>query len=157
LVVVEDPGVIQAGDKAPASETRIAADYPDLSVISSDPDPDPAMYQLSVANAVTSGSPAVIAFATPGFCVSATCGPLLDQVKALRESYPGVDFVHVEIYEDLKVTDQNELTTVPAVGEWGLPSEPWVFVVDGSGNVTAAFEGAALDDELRSAIDAVAG
>ena len=157
LVAVDDPGVVEAGDKAPASDTRVAADYPDLSVISSDPDPDPAMYQVSVADAVTSGVPAVIVFATPGFCVSATCGPLLDQVKALRASYPNVDFIHVEIYEDLKVTDQSQLTTVSAVNEWGLPSEPWVFVVDDSGIVTATFEGAALDTELRAAIAGVAG
>lgn len=156
LVAVDDPGVLQAGDPAPASETRVAADYPDLSVISSDPEPDPAMYQISVADAVTSGVPAVIVFATPGFCVSATCGPLLDQVKAIRATYPNVDFIHVEIYEDLKVTDQSQLTTVPAVTEWGLPSEPWVFVVDDSGTIAATFEGAALDSELRSAIDAIA-
>ncbi|HEY6629097.1 MAG TPA: hypothetical protein VI193_08970 [Acidimicrobiia bacterium] len=157
LVAVDAPGVIQAGDPAPASETRVAADFPDLSVISSDPEPDPALYQFSVADAVNSGVPTVIVFATPGFCVSATCGPLLDQVKGLRESYPNVDFIHVEIYEDLKVTDQSQLTTVPAVSEWGLPSEPWVFVVDDSGIVTASFEGAALDSELSSAIDGVAG
>jgi hypothetical protein len=157
LVAVDDPGVILAGEPAPASETRVAADNPDLSVISSDPDPDPAMYQMSVADAVTSGVPAVIVFATPGFCVSATCGPLLDQVKALRGSYPNVDFIHVEIYKDLTVTDQSQLETVPAVTEWGLPSEPWVFVVDDAGIVTASFEGAALDSELISAIDVVAG
>jgi hypothetical protein len=157
LVAVEDPSVIEAGDKAPASDTRVSADNPDLSVISSDPDPDPAMYEVSVAEAVTRGKAAVIAFATPGFCVSATCGPLLDQVKGLRDSYPGVDFIHVEIYDDLQVTDQSELTPVPAVAEWGLPSEPWVFVVDSTGTVTASFEGAASDEELNSAIAAVAG
>ena len=156
LVAVDDPSVIQAGDSAPLSETRVSADYPDLGLITSDPDPDPAMYQLSVAEAVTGGNPVVIVFATPGFCASATCGPLLDQVKSLRESYPGVDFIHVEIYEDLSVTDQSQLTPVAAVGEWGLPSEPWVFVVDRFGAVTAAFEGAARDEELSSAIEAVA-
>ena len=70
-------------------------------LISSDPHPDPAMYEVSVADAVTSGVPTVIAFATPGFCASATCGPLLDQVKALQSDYPEVEFIHVEIYEDL--------------------------------------------------------
>ncbi|MEX2251328.1 MAG: thioredoxin family protein [Acidimicrobiia bacterium] len=156
LVAVDDPGVIERGDTAPASETRISADYPDLAEISSDPDPDPAMYEVSVAQAVMSGDPVVIVFATPGFCASATCGPILDQVKNLRESYPGVAFIHVEIYEDLTVTDQSQLTAVPAVSEWGLPSEPWVFVVDSSGTVTASFEGAVRDEELSSAIDAVA-
>jgi len=156
LVAVDDPEVIVRGDPAPASETRVSADYPDLAVISSDPDPDPAMYELSIAEAVTGGEPAVIVFATPGFCVSATCGPLLDQVKALRADYPGVGFVHVEVYEDLQVTDQSQLTPVSAVTEWGLPSEPWVFVVDSSGTVTASFEGAARDEELNAAIADVA-
>jgi hypothetical protein len=53
------------------------------------------------------------------------------------------------------VDSPEELTVVPATGEWGLPSEPWVFVVDGSGIVSSAFEGAASNDELTTAIDAI--
>jgi hypothetical protein len=98
----------------------------------------------------------VIVFATPAFCTSNTCGPLLDQVKALRPQYPDVDFVHVEIYDDLQVESVDDLVTVPAVTEWGLPSEPWVFVVDDTGTVAGAFEGAASDEELKAAIDSVA-
>jgi hypothetical protein len=156
LVAVDDPNVVERGEQAPASETRVSADFPDLGLISSDHDPDPAMYEVSVADAVASGVPTVVVFATPGFCASATCGPLLDQVKALQGDYPEVEFIHVEIYEDLSVTDQEDLTPVAAVGEWGLPSEPWVFVVDGSGMVTASFEGAARDEELSAAIAAIA-
>jgi hypothetical protein len=153
----DDPPLIEAGEEAPASETRTSADFPDLSVITSDPEPDPAMYESSIGDAVTSGSASVIVFATPAFCASRACGPLLDQVKALRPQYQDVEFVHVEIYEDLQVESVEELTAVPATGEWGLPSEPWVFVVDSAGVVSAAFEGAASDEELTAAIDAVAG
>lgn len=156
LEVFEDPLVVQKGQPAPPSVTRTAAEYPDLSLISSDPDPDPAMYEISVDEAVTNGTPSVIVFATPAWCVSETCGPLLEQVKALRPEYEGVDFVHVEIYSDIQVDSFEELATVPAVEEWGLPSEPWVFVVDASGVVSASFEGVAGDDELAGAIDAVA-
>lgn len=156
FVAFEDSPLIEPGEKAPASETRTSADFPDLAIISSDPDPDPAMYEMTVAEAVSDGTPAVIVFATPGFCTSATCGPLLDQVKALRPRYEGIDFVHVEIYEDLQVESTEDLSTVAATTEWGLPSEPWVFVVDDSGAVTAAFEGAASDAELTAAIEAVA-
>lgn len=155
FVAFEDPPLIEPGEKAPASETRTSAEFPDLSVISSDPDPDPAMYESSVASAITSGGPSVIVFATPAFCASKTCGPLLDQVKTLRPVYPDIEFVHVEIYEDLQVSSPEELTVVPATSEWGLPSEPWAFVVDASGVVTASFEGAASDAELTAAIDAV--
>jgi hypothetical protein len=156
IVAFEDPPLIQPGESAPPSVTRTSADYPDLAIITSDPEPDPALYELSVSEAVTDGTPAVIVFATPAFCSSETCGPLLEQVKALRSEYQGIDFVHVEIYEDLQVEAIEDLTTVEATSEWGLPSEPWVFVVDESGSVAAAFEGAASDEELKAAIDAVA-
>jgi hypothetical protein len=82
---------------------------------------------------------------------------MLDQVKALQASYPDVEFIHVEVYDNLEETDFEELNTVPAVEAWGLPSEPWVFVVDGDGTVSAAFEGAVSDEELTTAIDAVTG
>jgi hypothetical protein len=156
FVAHDDLPLIEPGEQAPASETRTSADFPDLSVITSDPEPDPAMYETSIGDAVTSGSSSVIVFATPAFCASQACGPLLDQVKALRPDYDDVEFVHVEIYEDLQV-EVEDLTAVPAIAEWGLPSEPWVFVVDSAGVVSAAFEGAASDEELSAAIDAVVG
>jgi hypothetical protein len=42
----------------------------------------------------------------------------------------------------------------PAAGAayWNLPSEPWVFVIDETGTVTARFEGAVTGDELASAL-----
>jgi hypothetical protein len=156
LVAFADSPLVQPGEAAPRSETRTSDQFPDLSIITSDPEPDPALYEKSVAEVVADGGPSVIVFATPAFCTSQTCGPLLDQVKELRPSYPGVDFVHVEVYEDLQVQSFEDLTKVPAVDEWGLPSEPWLFVVDSSGLVSAAFEGAVSDAEFAAAIEAVA-
>ena len=37
---------------------------------------------------------------------------------------------------------------VDAVNEWGLPTEPYTFVVDGNGKVSAKFEGISAADEL---------
>ena len=156
LVTVEDPSVIQVGEAAPLSVTRTAAEYPDLSVISSDPEPDPEMYRLSVDEAVSNGTPSVVIFATPAWCLSQTCGPLLAQIKSLRADWNGVDFVHVEVFDDIQVATREDLATVPSVAEWGLPAEPWVFVIDSTGMVTGSFEGAASDTELRAALDAVA-
>jgi hypothetical protein len=157
FVASEDPVMVSIGEEAPPSETRTITDHPDLSVISSDPEPDPVLYGLSVDQAVTNGTPAVVVFATPAFCASQACGPMLDQVKAMRSSYPGVDFVHVEVYDDLQVTSTDDLQVVDAIVEWGLPSEPWIYVVDKAGTVSAVFEGAVGDAELGDAIAAVAG
>ncbi len=145
---VADPVIVTVGDKAPASETRTSADFPDLSVISSDPNPDPSFYDTSVATAVTSGSPSVIVFATPALCETAACGPMLDQAKEISADFPGVDFVHVEVFEDLQVQSRLDATPVDAVDEWRLPSEPWLYVVDGDGIVVAALDGAFNNSEL---------
>jgi len=155
LVSVADPVMVSPGDPAPRSETRTSAAHP-IDEITSDPDPDLRFYEMSVAEAVSSG-PTVIVFATPAWCSSQACGPLLDQVGELSADYPGLNFVHVEIYEDITVDSMEELEAVPAITEWGLPSEPWVFVTDATGTVTHAFEGAASDFELRGAFDEVSG
>jgi hypothetical protein len=115
------------------------------------------MYEVSADDAVTNGTPAVIVFATPAFCQTAVCGPMLDQVKELRSTSDGaLDWVHVEVYE-LEDVDPNDLTPVPAALEWGLPSEPWVFVVDADGVVTHRFEGVVSEGELTAAVAAVTG
>ena len=145
------PGV---GDPAPAVATRTLADH-SIEEISSDDDPDPAFYQQSLDTALSNGRPTVVVFATPAFCVSQTCGPMLDQVKAAAPSHPDANFLHVEIYENLDATSTDELIIDPAVLEWSLPSEPWVFVIDSAGIVSARFEGAMLAGELDAALEAV--
>jgi hypothetical protein len=154
LFALEDPVVVSVGDPAPRSETRTLSEY-DLSVISSDPDPEPAFYELSLAEAIGSG-PTVVVFASPAWCTSEACGPLLDRMKEVASRFPGISFVHVETFEDVSVQSPDALVPVPAVAEWGLPSEPWVFVIDAQGMVSAAFEGSASEGELMGAIAAVA-
>lgn len=157
FVTVDDPPMVGPGDRAPLSETRVGDDYEDLSLITTDPDPDPDLYSMTVAEAVSNGTPSVIVFATPAFCTTQSCGPMLSQVKDLKFDYPEIDFVHVEIYDDLQVETFEELVVVDSVLEWQLPSEPWVYIIDADGVVVAAFEGAVNDDELTSVLDRFAG
>ncbi len=151
FTVTDDAVVPVPGEPAPRSETATSPDAA-LSAISSDPEPDPSFYDLTVAEAVSNGTPAVIVFSTPAWCQTATCGPTLDIVKEIAAGRQDVDFVHVEVYENLDAERFEDLVTVPAVTEWGLPSEPWVFVVDATGVIEAAFEGAVEPAELEAAI-----
>lgn len=144
----------EVGQPAPRSETRTTPEW-DLPAITSDPDPRPSFYEMSVAEAVTDGTPALIAFASPAFCQTAVCGPTLDVVKQVADRLTGFDTVHVEVFENIDSAGAGELVEVPAIGEWGLPSEPWVFVVDSNGIVTARFEGAVSAEELIDALQAV--
>ena len=162
-VAAETP-TVRVGQKAPESDTPTAADFGgDLALLSTDEDPDPSFYDTSVADALTAKKPFVLAFATPKFCVSSTCGPALDRLKPFAKAYPTIDFINVEPYRLEPVDGQlqpvlgpnGELQPVPSVEEWGLLTEPMVFVVDAAGTVRAAFEGAFADDELRAALAAV--
>jgi len=157
------PGI---GDPAPASDTPTAATDAEVAAISTDDDPDADFYRLSIADALEADQPFVVVFATPAFCRTATCGPTLDVVKAVADFHKDrINFVHVEPYELEAVdgglqpvlSDQNLPISVPATNEWGLPTEPYVFVVDAAGNISAKFEGIAAADELEAALESVAG
>jgi hypothetical protein len=102
------------------------------------------------------GRPTVVLFATPAFCTSAACGPLLDQTKALASTHPDADFIHIEVYQGFNepgfAPDGDHL--VPAVVEFGLPSEPWIFVMDETGVVIARIEGVLAEGELDALLGA---
>ena len=131
-----------------------------MAELTTDPQPDPDLYRLSIAEAVASGKPLVVAFSTPAYCTTATCGPQLDVIKRLRDRHADrANFIHVEVYDNPHEIqgDLSNARIAPAVTEWGLPSEPWTFIVDADGLVSAKFEGFATRDELEESLLAVAG
>jgi hypothetical protein len=165
LDVKADASAVLVGEAAPAVKTPTLADVGgDIGRISSDTDPDPAFYEVSVDAALAAGEPFVLAFATPAFCTSRACGPMLETVKVVAADYPTTRVINVEPYE-LTVTD-GELTPVlqesgfpkivPAVDAYGILSEPWLFSVGADGLVTASYESIVAEEELRAAFEAIA-
>lgn len=154
---------IPLGGKAPATKTPTAATPADIARIATDPSPDPSFYTTSVDEALSKHEPFVLVFATPAFCTSRQCGPTLDGIKAVAKDEPGMTFINVEPYK-LQYADghlqpvpdaNNRLQPTDAAQAWGLLSEPWVFVVDGSGVVRGSFEAVVSAEELKAAIAAV--
>lgn len=141
------------GAPAPSVDTPTAADVADLAEISTDSNPDPRFYKLSISDALEAGEPAVIVFATPKFCTSQVCGPTLSIVKDIAKEFPEVNFIHVEPYDLNKVPEK--LEPVPAVTAFGLPSEPWVFVTDSKGRVAGKYEGSVAPSELAQLLDSL--
>lgn len=138
------------GERPPASDTPTLDDVGKLSSITTDHRPAPRFYRTSIAQALESSKPFVVVFATPKFCNSQFCGPTLDIVKSVAKRWPDVTFIHVEVYKNLD--EPSNLKPVEAVNEWRLPSEPWVFVVDGEGKVVAKYEGTLAAEELHAAL-----
>jgi hypothetical protein len=163
IAVAADRSAVAVGEPSPAPDTPTAADVGgDLSKLSTDADPLPAFYEKSVADARAAGEPFVLAFATPKFCTSAQCGPTLDRVKPFVDAYPSVTFINVEPYKLTLVEGQlqpdlasGQFQTVPAVDEFGIRSEPWIYVVDREGVVRGSYELIFGDEELRESLDQV--
>ena len=146
------------GAAAPPSVTKIVSDVANLEKLTSDLDPDPELYAMTIADALGTRKPFVVAFSTPAYCSTATCGPQLDVVKELKSEHGEVaGFIHVEIYDnpDEIQGDLSRARTAPAVSEWALPSEPWTFIVDAEGLIAYKFEGFATRDELEEALAVV--
>lgn len=98
--------------------------------------------------------PELVVFASLERCPSESCQPMIDQVKSVAAE-SGLDWRVVEVFLNPEVVDVQDLEFSPVVGEWGLPSQPWLYAIDGSGNVAALFEGAVSDRELVEAVDAI--
>jgi len=108
---------------------------------------------VRIGDAIAQGKPQLIVFATPQFCTSRMCGPVVDIVRGLLPSYGNrVVFTHQEIWQDFATKK-----LFPTVKEWRLSSELWIFVVDGKGIIRAKFEGLVTEDELKEALQQVLG
>ncbi len=151
------PGI---GRPAPLSKNKTARDVSDLEEITTALVPDPDLYRVTVLEAVSSGKPTVVTFATPAFCQTATCGPQLTVLSSLEEKHSGeANFIHIEVYDnpDEIEGDLSRGRLSPLLGEWGLRSEPFTFLLDGDGLVAAKFEGFVTEDELEAALAEVLG
>jgi hypothetical protein len=151
LDVRRKPRAPAVGERAIPSRTpTLASAHGDVASLTTADPPDTSLLRYSVADSVKTHSPFVLVFATPKFCSSRTCGPVVDVAQAVQRRFAGtgVRFIHVEVY-----TDNN-----PAQGfnrwfrEWRLPSEPWVFVVGRDGRIKARFEGSVSEAELSAAV-----
>lgn len=146
----------RVGDPAPATKQLTMSDVKSVEEIDTSPTPNPELHRITIAQAVSSGKPSVIAFVTPAFCQTRFCGPTLDQVvtPAFNEFKGRVNVLHVEPY-DIAKAKGGKLELVPAVEEWKLLAEPIIFIVDQNGIVTAKFEGIMEYSEVRDAINQV--
>jgi hypothetical protein len=149
VTVLAAPHTPAVGTHAPRSRNLIASDVRELRQIDSSEPPDPRLHQVRIADAIAQGTPQVIVFATPRFCTSRMCGPVVDIVRMMLPVYRGrVAFIHQEIWQDAAAHQ-----FFSTVAEWRLASEPWVFIVDAEGIIRAKFEGLITVRELQVALE----
>ncbi|MEE9199201.1 MAG: thioredoxin family protein [Dehalococcoidia bacterium] len=150
------------GSRPPMVLNKTLADVDSLEELTSWPFADPEMYQLTIPEALATGKPLMLVFASPGICTSPTCGPQVDTILGLKEKYRGqVNFIHVEVYDNPEEiqTDLRLGRYAPAVEAWNLPkiedylNESWVFILDREGRIASKYEGYAPAEELEAGLE----
>ena len=151
VTVLDAPATPAVGSLAPRSRNLIARDVKNLREIDTSQNPDVRLHQVRIGDAIAQGKPQLIVFATPQFCSSRMCGPVVDIVRTLFPTYgKRVGFTHQEIWQDFA-----EKKMFPTVEEWRLDTEPWIFIVDGQGIIRAKFEGLMTVPEIESALQQI--
>jgi hypothetical protein len=128
------------------------------SLASADAPADPLLHSTVIAEAIAAKRGVVIVVSTPANCVCRFCGPVTEVVRARAErdqTRADISYVHLEVWREFEKSVVNK-----AAAEWILAGgaegrEPWVFVIDKTGNVSARFDNVVNEADLDAAIAAV--
>ena len=134
----------KVGSRAPSLPTKTLADGGgDFSKVTTYRQPDPRMYQYSIDQALLSGKPVVLEFATPGHCTN--CDEQLQMFTGILDNYQSqMIFIHIDQYKNPQ-----------AYKAYQVMGDPWTFIIDKNGIVRFERPGRMLYGELDRAIKQV--
>ena len=157
VVAPDDPnlaGLVGPGDQMPALETPTVENPRGVTPICTR-EPPCDLHEVAVSEALDGGGPVVVLVATPAFCQTAVCGPVLDVMIDQMPDFPDVRFVHAEVFKD----PENNSTPLapedyaPVIGALGLPFEPALYTVGADGVVRDRldyiFDGTEINETVR--------
>ncbi len=129
--------VPRPGDPAPMIHTPTAQEVGgDVAKITTREPPD-TQNEVDYAEALGK-EPILLLFATPKFCQSRVCGPVVDVAEQAKQEYgENAAFIHMEIFKQ----NNPEAGPVHQVRAFHLPTEPWLFAINREGVVSSAIEG----------------
>jgi hypothetical protein len=120
--------------------------------------PDPELHEWTIAQAIEQGRPALVVFATPVFCISRFCGPVVNMVEDLAREYDDrAVFIHVEIWKEFTQTSK-VLNDAPQ--QWlqtpnGDLTEPWLFLIGADGTIQDRWSSMWSEQEVAAELDAL--
>jgi hypothetical protein len=116
-------------------------------------DPACPFHTVSLADALEAGKPTALMIATPAFCKTAVCGPVVDvMVGQLPRFGEALTVVHAEVYTDSTIN-----TPTQAVNDYRLTFEPCLYLADSKGMIAERIDGVYDADELAAALARLTG
>jgi hypothetical protein len=147
---VTDPAKItvpKAGDKLIPLDTPTTSNHQGVEPICTRNPPCP-LHEMTLRQAMTAGTPVAFIVATPAYCQTAACGPVLDVVLKRLQAFPKkISAVHAEVY-----TDSSLNTTTEAVNSYQLTFEPVLFLAGADGVIKERLDSIFDGDELDGAL-----
>lgn len=143
------------GQRPPESRNKTLADVESIRELTTGSLRDPELYDLSIPDALASGRPFAVVFASPAFCTTAVCGPQVDVLSELNQTYGDrMDFIHVDLFINPHEIqgDLDVAVHTPLLESWGLFTDEWTFVMDATGTVAGRFEGFSPYSELEETV-----
>lgn len=142
------PKVPDVGDRAPLIHTPTVEDVGGDAGSIDTRTPHDTMHEIDYAEAFGK-RPIVLMFATPALCQSRVCGPVVDvEAQVAHEVGDQAAFIHMEVYKDNNASQGLR----PQLKAFHLPTEPWTFVLDKEGVISARIEGPVGVEELERAV-----
>ncbi len=100
--------------------------------------PQCPFHAVDLQAAVGQGRPIVLMVATPAYCQTAVCGPILDNLVDEVGDRTDITVIHAEVYKNPKdVRDLADANLAPLPEAYNLRFEPVMFVTDASGMLVA--------------------
>jgi len=154
--LTDDIPVPTPGDALPPVATPTTADHRGVDPICTR-SPACPFHEVSLTDALAGGGPVAFLIATPEFCQTAICGPVLDVLLDLAPDHPDVTFVHAEVYADPRdVSDITQAQLAPATEAYQLGWEPCLFLADSSGTLVTRLDTIYDRAEADAALGALA-
>ncbi len=93
-------------------------------------------HEVNLADVIGTGRPVAVLLATPAYCRTTACGPILDILIEVAGGRDDLVVIHSEVYKDPKsVTDLADAVLAPLPETYDMTFEPCLFVTDSAGEL----------------------
>ena len=143
------------GEAMPAVATPTFDDPSGVDRLCTRPDPCP-FHEVSLDSVAGRGQPTALLIATPAFCSTAYCGPVVETLIEAAALVPDVTVVHSEVYANPDEVNGNfadpAIRLAPTVEALGLTFEPTLFLISSNGTVIERIDNVFDVDEAVQAL-----
>src|SRR4051812_37510654 len=110
------------------------------------------LHDVTLRDAISGSDPVAFLIATPQFCQTAICGPVLDVLLSAKDQFPTVKMLHAEVYPTEAAAQPDKQATTEAVNAYHLSFEPVLFLAKPGGTIVQRIDTIFDGVELREAL-----